>query len=472
MGFQPATWMKKLRRLPPRGVLAVVCGFTLHLSLGNIYTFGNLTTYLTSYMRVAQGMDVDYSQTFWIYTTLALCIGPFVLLGSLTYRRFGCLVTMSVGCVALTGATLISYLTAKASLVWIAVTYGALNGAGTGFVYSVPILVGYKWFPNFKGLVSGIIVGGFGLGGVVFTSIQTGYINPDNLAVDDDGFFYEHEVLDRVPYIFLIQGGAMTALQIIGIIGIREPKSEAKALAPSDELNTEQSVTNSGQITHESSEELSASGNTLTHPGKTQPWYYAFKKLVTWQILVGYCSNAMGSMTIDNFWKSFGQTFIKDDHFLAMVGALSAVFSLLGRIVWGLLCDRFRFKFAMLALSGLLAALLLSWHSTSHGGSVMFLIWVWAMFFSFAGTYAIGIVGTAEYLGQEATGPIYGVIFTASSVLTPIISPLLQFLLENYDYSVVFLFSGLLVVVGAIGTITIQESGKDCDDNVKQVTVE
>lgn len=103
-----------------------------------------------------------------------------------------------------------------------------------------------------------------------------------------------------------------------------------------------------------------------------------------------------------------------------MTGGVSSVFSLLGRIVWGLLCDVLTFKPVMLASSGLLTVLMLTWESTSHGGQVMFLIWVWAMFFSFSGTYAIAIAGIVQYLGQEVAGPVYGVIFTRGSFLTPL----------------------------------------------------
>lgn len=70
------------------------------------------------------------------------------------YGRFGSTVTVLSGCVALTLANVASYWTVKMSLAWIALTYGALNGAAVGVVYSVPILVGCQWFPNGKGLVS------------------------------------------------------------------------------------------------------------------------------------------------------------------------------------------------------------------------------------------------------------------------------------------------------------------------------
>jgi hypothetical protein len=41
----------KTAQIPWRGVLALLGGFLIQLSLGSFYSFGNMMTYLTSYMR-------------------------------------------------------------------------------------------------------------------------------------------------------------------------------------------------------------------------------------------------------------------------------------------------------------------------------------------------------------------------------------------------------------------------------------
>ena len=50
------------------------------------------------------------------------------------------------------------------SLNWTIFTYGCLFGAGIGISYSAPIVCSVKWMPARKGLVTGIIVAGFGSG--------------------------------------------------------------------------------------------------------------------------------------------------------------------------------------------------------------------------------------------------------------------------------------------------------------------
>ena len=46
----------------------------------------------------------------------------------------------------------------------------------------------------------------------------------------------------------------------------------------------------------------------------------------------------------------YGQTFIQDDHFLAMVGTVAAIFNAGGRVVWGQLCDSLGYKVCMVTV--------------------------------------------------------------------------------------------------------------------------
>ncbi|KAA3670979.1 uncharacterized protein DEA37_0012364 [Paragonimus westermani] len=79
-----------------------------------------------------------------------------------------------------------------------------------------------QWFPSRTGLVTGIVVAGFGLGPLVFTPIQTELINPDNLQVDNrTRQMTDNVVLDRVPNTFLLLGALLFALQFIGMFLLR-----------------------------------------------------------------------------------------------------------------------------------------------------------------------------------------------------------------------------------------------------------
>ena len=50
-------------------------------------------------------------------------------------------------------------------------TYGVMGGFGMGMTYSTTIAVCQKWFPDKRGLITGIIVSALGFGGLVFTPV-------------------------------------------------------------------------------------------------------------------------------------------------------------------------------------------------------------------------------------------------------------------------------------------------------------
>lgn len=75
--------------------------------------------------------------------------------------------------------------------------FGAIQGIGASVLYVLPIKICWEYFPNRKGVVSGIIIGVFGLGGFSFNLISSKLINPD--GVKKEGSFYPEEVYLRVP---------------------------------------------------------------------------------------------------------------------------------------------------------------------------------------------------------------------------------------------------------------------------------
>ena len=49
--------------------------------------------------------------------------------------------------------------------------YSFLFGTGIGLAYTAPMVNGWRWFPDRKGMVSGAVVAGFGAGGFVFNQV-------------------------------------------------------------------------------------------------------------------------------------------------------------------------------------------------------------------------------------------------------------------------------------------------------------
>ena len=75
---------------------------------------------------------------------------------------------------------------------------------------------GWLWFPNRPGLVSGIVIGGFGMGSFIFDFVCTALVNPDDLS-DVNGKFPE-EVNERVPRMMLVMIGSNICIVAVALL--------------------------------------------------------------------------------------------------------------------------------------------------------------------------------------------------------------------------------------------------------------
>src|SRR5437879_7644352 len=147
-----------------RWVIAIA-GVFLQIALGAVYAW--------SVFRVPLSKQFGWSIS---EITLTFTISIFVLgfaafFGGLWLNRKGPRI------VALTGGALYGLGVFLASfthrLSWLYLTYGVIGGIGLGLAYIVPVAVLVKWFPDRRGLITGIAVGGFGAGALITAPVAT-----------------------------------------------------------------------------------------------------------------------------------------------------------------------------------------------------------------------------------------------------------------------------------------------------------
>ena len=95
-------------------------------------------------------------------------------------------------------------------------TYGAIGGAGIGLAYVCPIAALVKWFPDKKGLISGVAVAGFGAGALIFAFVATAVMTAD---LDSDATDFLMDTVDDVgpgdePFLLDQEKAALTPLEV------------------------------------------------------------------------------------------------------------------------------------------------------------------------------------------------------------------------------------------------------------------
>ena len=113
--------------------------------------------------------------------------------------------------------------------------YCLMNGLGCGMNYILPLICGWEWFPDNKGIVTGITLGGYGFGSFIFTQISTKLVNPNNASPipnpdpDSDIDYYGPEVADRVPLMIrtlVYIWAGLVFLSLVLITRVPEPRNK------------------------------------------------------------------------------------------------------------------------------------------------------------------------------------------------------------------------------------------------------
>jgi len=100
------------------------------------------------------------------FTLSVFGLGTGAFWGGLLMNRKGPRLAAMVGAILWGGGVFLAGFSAH-KLWWLYLAYGVIGGSGLGVGYVVPVAVLVKWFPERRGLMIGLAVGGFGAGALV-----------------------------------------------------------------------------------------------------------------------------------------------------------------------------------------------------------------------------------------------------------------------------------------------------------------
>ena len=363
----------------------------IQLALGAIYAWSVFTARLTD---TAGTYAFTASQTAWIFSAgLATFATVMVLAGRVLPRVGPRPLTIAGGLLLGGGYVLAGFF---GDSFWIQLlSIGIVGGAGIGLAYVVPISVCVKWFPDKKGLITGLAVAGFGFGATIWVKLAGSWFG---------GLLNTTSVfgLPGVQSVFVIYGIALAALVLLGSMVMVNP--------PDDYLPSGWTPPVTQNNDHEGAVEFRARDMLRT------PQFY-----MLWFVFM--FAGISGLMVIYSI-KLFGIDAL-EHHGIASAGAITgtamawyAIFNGVGRIAWGSISDRIGRKKTitlMTALQGI--TMLLTYHVFISFGLVYgFIIAAALIGFNYGGSFALFPAITADYFGNKNVGSNYGWMFTAYGV--------------------------------------------------------
>ena len=285
-----------------------------------------------------------------------------------------------------------------------------IGGIGLGFGYIVPIAVLVKWFPERRGLITGIAVGGFGAGALITAPVATRLIQ-------------QVGVLTTFAYL----GIAFLVVTVVAGYFMQNPPEGWRPAGWTPSAT---------QISQRAKRDY-----TLSEALKTWQWW------ALWMLL--FLNTSAGISVISQESPIF-QELGKVTAIVAagMVGVVS-LGNALGRVFWAWVSDMITRKMTFLVM--FLVQVVLFWIFPALATATSLTIVAFIVLMCYGGAFGTLPAFAADYFGSKNVGPIYGLLLTAWGFASAF-GPLLIAYMRQSSGSFT---SGLHVIAGIVAVSMI-----------------
>lgn len=392
--------------------LLVGGGLLLQFSIGAVYAW---STFAKAFQEAEPWAlsKVEASLPFTV-TIGMIFIGTYTG-GRIQDRKGPRLVALAGGVIYAVGIIVASFARGSEDLWLLIAGYGVIGGFGLGVAYIVPIAMLQKWFPDKKGLITGLAVGGFGFGAVLTSPVAQLLINQDPA---------------QPAKAFLWLGIAYLVMALVGASVFRNPPQGY--VVPGYE---------------ETGSAAGAQGKDYTQEEALRtPQWYLLTAILALNTAVGIAliSQAAGSASgIAGYSATAAAT---------VVGVL-AIFNGAGRIVWAAASDhigRMPSFAAMLGLQGI--CLLLLPHAGNAG---LWFALAAVIYLCYGGGFGTMPATAGDYFGVKFAGAIYGLMLIAWSIAGVVGPVLVSWLFgsgEEPDYTLGYTVMGVIGLASVVLT--------------------
>ncbi|MGH8728778.1 MAG: L-lactate MFS transporter [Burkholderiales bacterium] len=414
------------RWLVPPAALAV------HLCIGQAYAFSVFNEPLTRAIGINASAAGDWKLTTlgWIFSLAIVFLGLSAAFAGKWLEKVGPRRTMFTAACCFGGGFLISAIGVWTHQIWLLyIGYGILGGIGLGLGYVSPVSTLIKWFPDRRGMATGMAIMGFGGGAMIGAPLSVALMN-----------FFKSSASVGVAETFVAMGVIYFVSMTIGSLAIRIPRPDWKPEGWAPPAQTHKMV-------------------TRNHVHIDQ----ALKTPQFWLLWVVLCMNVTAGIGVLGQASVMIQEMFKGSVTAAaaagFVGLLS-LFNMGGRFVWSSASDYLGRKntyFTFFALGALLYALV---PYMGNIGSVALFVLLYAIIMSmYGGGFATIPAYLADVFGTLHVGGIHGRLLTAWST-AGILGPVLVNYIREYQieqgvakadaYTVTMYIMASLLLVGFV----------------------
>ncbi len=355
------------------------------------------------------------TKTSWIFSAGLAGFAFTMILAGRLQDKYGPRIIAIIGGLML-GAAYIAASFIGTSFALMLILIGILGGAGIGMGYVCPIAACVKWFPDLKGLITGLAVAGFGAGAFIFVKLAGAWGN----------FIFSYGVNGT----FMIFGIIFAVSVVIGAMLLSTPPSGWQPTGWSPPANKDGSA--KAEVAN------LTQGQTIRTPQ-------------FWMIWLSFMLSAGCGLMVIKCLKDFGN--LQGGLAVAVAGSalgLLALFNGLGRVIWGTISHKLSAK-ASVVLMCLLQALMMFILVKMGSSPLKLAIAGCWLGFNFGGNFALFPLLTLENFGPKNLGANYGAVFTSygvGGILGPVMAGKVWDTMGKYDTA--FIIAAVACVVAAV----------------------
>lgn len=421
--------------------IIVVGGILIQLALGAIYAWSAFTTPLQGTATTPSDFAFSKTETQAIFSAGLLFFAIFTIVGGRLQLKYG------PKKIALLGGTLLGlgYILAAfagGSFIGKLLCIGVIAGTGIGLAYVVPIATGVKWFPDKKGLVSGLAVAGFGFGAFIWILIA----NPPSI-LGFKGLITQYTI-ENVNNAFLIYGIAFLVLVILGAFVMKNPPVGWKPAGWNPPVSD-------------------STGKKIGSNYKPREMCRKKEFYLLWvMFFIGALAGLMVIGNVQNFAKSptdgfttFGFSVTEAADFAVLGAAICLpIFNGAGRIVWGQVSDRIGRRKALISMFLFQGIMMVIFFYTTANPYAFYIVAA-LIGFNFGGNFALFPAACADSFGAENLGLNYGFIFTSYGI-GGTVGPLLAGAVQDAEMSFLYAFipAAVMCFVAAVLAIIYKDT--------------
>ncbi len=320
-------------------------------------------------------------------------------------------------------------------LLWLGI--GALGGIGLGIGYISPVSTLVKWFPDRRGMATGMAIMGFGGGAMIGAPLAT-LLMARFKDSHGPGVWQSFLVLAAVYFVF------MTA----GSFAYRVPPNGWKPdnwVAPATSRNT-----------------LAAGHVHLAQAARTPQFW------LIWVVLLTNVSAGIGVLSVAS--PMLQQLFLATPAVAAGFVGLLSVFNICGRFFWATLSDKLGRKttYFVFFAAGIILYSIAPW--AAHTGDKASFVAICCVIMSiYGGGFATLPAYLADIFGTQFVGAIHGRLLTAWSVAGVLGPVLVSYISQNaihagvengFAYDRTFHVMAGLLVIGLVCNLLVRPLGK------------